>query len=155
MAGFKPDAFIQADLKPREKTIKVPDLQEWFEEGQEAVWKVRGLVGIEVAQYQEAREKNRDMSAIAEGLLSSDKVEIIEAMRERLGVGDDSVPDEVAKRSEVLVLGSVSPEVDNQIAIKLCEAFPVLFYDITNQILSLTGEGSCLGKSQDSGKIQK
>jgi len=153
MAGFKPDAFISADLKPREKTIKVPDLQEWFE-GQEAVWKIRGLVGIEVAQYQEAREKNRDMSAIAEGLVSSDKGDIVEAMRERLGIGD-AVPDDIAKRSEVLVLGSVSPEVDNQIAIKLCETFPVLFYDITNQILSLTGEGSCLGKSPDSGKIQK
>jgi len=154
MPGFKTDEFIQADLNPRVEAIKVPDLQSWFEEGQEPVWNVRGLNGCEVAQYTEAVAKNRNLSAIAEGLVSGDKTDVIEGMRELLGIGE-AVPDETAKRIAVLELGSVDPVVDNQIAVKLNDAFPVIFFQITNRILSLTGEGATLGKPKDSGECQK
>jgi len=152
--GFKSDEFIQADFKPREHSVSVPDLKSFFDEDEDPVWVVRGLTGHEVARYQEAVTTNRDMAAIAEGLASPDNKKVVEAIREKLGIGD-AVPDDIAKRIEVLVLGSVDPVVDNHLAVKLCERFPVPFYELTTKILGLTGEGYSLGKSSGSGETKK
>jgi hypothetical protein len=55
---------------------------------------------------------------------------------------------EIAKRLEMLVMGSVSPEVTLPVAVKLAEAFPVEFLELTNAITTLTGQGFDMGKPQ-------
>jgi hypothetical protein len=62
------------------------------------------------------------------------------------------VPDDVAKRIEHLVLGSVDPVCTPDLAVRLCETYPVEFYQLTTKILELTGKGQEPGKSKRSGK---
>ena len=76
-------------------------------------------------------------------------------IRKAFGLGDDDVPRDVSYRIEMLVAGSVSPKLgaDNRdVAVKLAEAFPTIFYDLSNKVLNLTGQGAVLGKQKRSGK---
>lgn len=147
---FNAQQFIDAKLVPRETGVPVPDLKQWFGED-EPVWVVRGLSGIELGQCNEAAERNRNVAAILEGLISSSSKEKTTSVKELLGVGDGSVPQDVAKRLELLMRGSVSPPCDLELAKKLCTAFPVEFFQITNTITKLTGQGYEPGKPKPSG----
>lgn len=150
--GFKADKFAKTAFQPRTARVSLPDLSEFFEG--EAAWVVRGLNGMEVCQCNEAAERNRSRAAIAEGLLSEDSGKQVEALREMLGVGS-AVPDDIAKRLEMLVMGSVDPVIDHPTAVKLCQAYPVEFYNLTTKILELTGLGSEPGKPNASTKAPR
>lgn len=150
--SFKADAFNRAQFKPRTVKVALPDLADWFEG--EPAWTVRGLSGPEMAQCTDAAARNRSRAAMAEGLLSEDQTAQIEAMRELLGVGA-AVPDDIAKRLEMLVLGSVEPVIDHSTAVKLCTHFPVEFYNLTTKIMELTGMGSEVGKPRASTATRK
>ena len=41
------------------------------------------------------------------------------------------------------------------VAVRLVENFPTVFWNLTNKILSLTGQGAELGKPKPSGKTRK
>jgi hypothetical protein len=80
------------------------------------------------------------------------------ALRKTLGIADGEVPPDVSRRIEMLAVGSVKPELgmDNRdVAVKLAESFPTVFYNLTNRILSLTGQGAEVGKPKPSGKAAK
>jgi hypothetical protein len=64
-----------------------------------------------------------------------------------LGLIKDT-PGEIAKRLEMLVMGSVAPAVSLPVAVKLAEAFPIEFLQLTNEISDLTGRGADLVKPQ-------
>ena len=68
-----------------------------------------------------------------------------EAVRSALGLTKDT-PGEIAKRLEMLVMGSVAPKIELPTAVKLAEAFPIEFLSITNRITELTGQGFDLVK---------
>jgi hypothetical protein len=70
-------------------------------------------------------------------------------MRGILGIGTDTPPD-LVKRLEHLVFGSVAPEIDREIAVRLFAAYPVVAYQLTNKILELTGLGADPGKAPHS-----
>jgi hypothetical protein len=58
----------------------------------------------------------------------------------------------------MLTAGSVSPALGQQNrdgAVKLAETFPTVFYNLTNKILSLTGQGAEVGKRKRSGTAEK
>ncbi|MFW6344718.1 MAG: hypothetical protein ACOC0M_00080 [Halomonas sp.] len=158
---FNLDKFSSTHFNPREAEVPVPDLAPFFEGEPETdddgnpippKWRVRGLTGAELGRCNEAQQRNRDRRAIAEGLLSGKDVKMTEAVRALVGEGD-SVPDDVAKRLEMLVLGSVAPEITHSVAVRLAEAFPVEFYAITTKIVQLTGQGAEPGKpKRSSGK---
>ena len=151
---FNADKFLSAKLNAREEDVPVPDLKAWFDAKETPVWRVRGLTGAEMARVLEAVSRNKNRAAIAEGLMSDDDRKQIEALRAMLGVGDN-VPDDIAKRLEQLVLGSVEPKCDQQLAVRLCESFAIEFYQLTNKITALTGMGYELGKPKHSTKTTK
>jgi hypothetical protein len=75
-------------------------------------------------------------------------------IRKAFGLGDDDVPQNISYRIELLAAGSVSPALgaeNRDVAVKLAETFPTVFYDLTNKILNLTGQGAVLGKPKRSG----
>ena len=152
--GFNKDIFIHEKFIPREEEIPVPDLKDFFDEGESPVWKVRGLTGVEVARSNEAMERNKNIGAILEGLIARDQREKVESVKKLIGI-DEKVPNDIAKRIELLILGSIEPKIDTQIAVKLCKVFPVEFYEITNKITLLTGRGHVPGKQKASGEIPK
>lgn len=154
---FDIQKFTSTSFEARTKDVPVKDLAPFFKdvpEGETPTWRVRGLTGAELAQTNEAKERNRSRAAIAEGLLSGVDDKVSEAVKELLGSGS-SVPDDLAKRIEMLVLGSVEPQCSHQLAVKLAEAYPVEFYQLTGEITRLTGQGAEPGKPRRSSGSQK
>lgn len=147
---FDKKAFLKAGFRPREKAVPVPDLKQFFAKGEKRVWKVRGLEGVELGRANEAAERNRNIAAVLEGLVAQGQKKKVDSMRELLGIGDQT-PSDIAKRIEMLVIGSVEPECDLDLALKLCKTFPVEFFSITNWIIRLTGQGHEPGKARPSG----
>jgi len=151
--AFDTKRFKTAKLEAREGLVKVPSLQAFFPEGEEPVWKIRGLTGVELGRVNEAAERYRNIGAILKGLISSGAAEKASSIKQLVGMGDDT-PADIVKRMDMLVVASVSPEVDEDLAVRLCEKFPVEFFDITNQITQLTGQGHILGKLKPSGETK-
>ncbi|WP_301585023.1 hypothetical protein [Halomonas alkaliantarctica] len=153
---FDADKFASAAFKRREEDVPVKDLAAWFKgakDGEAPVWRVRGLTGEELARVNEAQARNRNKSAIIEALSSDKQEKMTDAIKELIGTGN-SVPDDLARRIEMLTIGSVAPECTHQVAVKLAEAFPVEFYELTTKITQLTGLGSEPGKPKRSSNAQ-
>ena len=147
------DRFTQAKYSPRTEDVSVPDLAEYFADGEEAVWTVKGLTAIEVAQTKQAYDRTETARALIGALANApDK---IEAVTSALGLTGSDVPQDVSRRIESLMLGSVSPKIDansRDAVVKLAETFPVIFYELTNKVDALTGQGQEPGKPKPSGK---
>lgn len=147
--------FKKTKFEPRTELVPLPDMKEFFGEGDEPVWKVRGLTGAELGRCTEAAERNKNIAAILEGLISPDNQTKVESVREMIGMTPGTVPNDIARRIEQLVLGSVDPAIDEEMAVKLCQVYPVEFYQLTNAIVRLTGAGHVPGKQKPSGTAQK
>lgn len=148
--GFDSKKFLKMKFTERTFPVPVPDLKDYFPEGAEAVWVVRGLTGQEVGRSAEAADRNKNITAILAGLTSDTSKEKSDALRNLLGVGANT-PSDIAKRIEQLVAGSVDPKCTSDLAVRLCEVFPVEFYQLTNKIIELTGQGQVPGKQNPSG----
>lgn len=151
--SFDTKKFKTAKFEIREGLVKVPDLQPFFPEGEDPVWKVRGLTGHELGKVNESAERHKNIMSILEGLISSGNAEKVESVKKLVGLGDDT-PVDIVKRIEMLVVASISPECDEELAVRLCEKFPVEFFNITNEITKLTGQGHVLGKLKPSGETK-
>ena len=149
---FDNKKFLQTQFVPRETNVPVPDMKDFFPEDVKPVWTVRGLTGVELARTNEAVARNKDMAAILEGLISQSNQEKVASVKQLIGI-DSKVPGDIAKRVEMLVIGSVNPVIDTEIAVKVCSVFPIEFYELTNKIVVLTGQGHVPGKPTVSGKI--
>lgn len=151
--GFDFEKFQATYFVAREDAVSLPDLKEFFGEDKPE-WKVRGLNGIELAKAKEAVARNKNISSIIDGLSNATSKSIKKAIEQYIG-GPDDVPDDIAYRVDILRFGSVEPKVDYPLATKLCEAFPIEFFEITNRIIKLSGQGHIPGKVPPSGKTTK
>lgn len=141
--------FMRADLKPRTLDVPVVALAPW-NGGVPLIVTVRGLAGPEFARARDAAERNKNVGKMIEALAGGSDKEKVAALREVMGISD-SLPEDFAKRIEMLTIGAVSPPMDLEFCLRLATAFPVEFYDLTNKILELTGAGhSIQGKPQPS-----
>jgi len=152
--AFNIKTFKTAKFTAREGLVQVPRLTAFFGDGENPVWKVRGLTGRELGKANEASAKYRNVRAIIEGLMSTGAADKAESIKKLVGMGDDT-PEDIVKRMDMLIMASVDPVADEDLAIKLCEKFPIEFYDITNEIVKLTGQGHVLGKQQPSGETKE
>lgn len=144
--------FMNASLAPREAEVPVPELADFFGKDEQPIWKVRGLTAAEVARSREASDRSEKIKSLVEAMAGDgDKAA---AIRENLGLSGDEVPEDVSRRIEMLCCGSISPALDDEhrdVAVQLAAAFPIKFYEITNAIQELTGQGAELGKRKPSG----
>jgi len=138
---------------PREDALILPDLSGFFSDGEEPKFTVRGLTGHEFGRVQEAVERNKGLSEILDGLTSAIQKEKIEALKASIGLSEKT-PNEIVKRIQLLILGSVSPKFEQDSAVRFCKYFPIEFYQLTNKITELTGQGHIPGKPKPSGEIQ-
>lgn len=143
--SFDSKAFMKAKFEPRIEDVPVPDLKDFFGNGAALVWKVRGLTGHELGRVNEAKDRNRNIEAILEALVSEKAEEKKEAVKQLIGL-DSSTPADIVRRLEMLAIGSVDPEIDPEVAVKLCTYFPVEFLLLTNAITRLTGQGAQVKK---------
>jgi hypothetical protein len=144
--------YLQAQFVAREAEVKVPpELADYFGK----VWKVRGLTAAELARSREAGERGESLKALVTAMAGAgDKAE---AIRTAMGLSNDDVPADISRRIEMLAAGSVEPKLgpeNRDVAVKLAETHPTLFYELTNRVLELTGSGSELGKPKRSTRTQ-
>lgn len=145
--SFNLGKFQAAQFTARTERVELRSLAEYFEEGDEPCFVVRGLNAAELQKALEAASKQSTVDSIVKAISSSK--DQIDAIRKAIGLTSDT-PAEIAKRSEMLVMGSVEPKLNHAEVAKLSEAFPIEFFDLTNKIVNLTGLGGINSKSQPS-----
>ena len=150
---FNMNGFMKAEFEPRTAEVRVPKLQNWFGEGEEPVIKVRGLDASDYAKIQNVQVRHSNAEAIVKAL--TDKQEQIEVLRETIGLIDEEVPLDFAKRLETMTLGVTEPIFNLSQAKTFATRFIIDFYVITNKIYELTGLGMDVKKPLPSGKTKK
>jgi len=148
--------FVNASLSMREATVDVPGLAAFFGKDK-PVWTVRAVTAAELGRAKEAADSgHNNLRALADAAAGGG--DVAESIRKVLGVSDKDTPSDVVLRIELLTAGSVSPALgqeNREIAVKLSESYPTVFYTLTSKILSLTGQGSEVGKAKPSGKMEQ
>lgn len=147
--AFNAEKFKAAEFAARTETVEIAKMQEFFDDGEKPEFVVRGLSAHELQRAIDAGARQGGLDSVVKAIAS--KGEQVEAIRKALGMTKDT-PGEIAKRLEMLVLGSVSPQLDSAAAAKLAEVCPVEFYDLTNKITMLTGQGGNRVKQQPSSR---
>lgn len=133
---FKLDEFRRSEFTPRTSEVELPSLKDFFDGP--PVWKVRGLNSSELHLAMDAARRQASLDTIVKAI--SNTGEVAAGVRKMLGMSGDT-PGEIAKRLEMMVMGSLVPKVELGDAVKFAEAFPVEFLTITNEITMLTGKG--------------
>ena len=144
--------FMQANFAHKQAAVKLPSAMSDF--GKE--WTVRAMTASELARVSDADNKSEQLKALVSALAGG-KGDKAETLREVMGI-DSGVPADVRKRIEMLTLASVDPVIGDEnrdVVIKLADHFPNVFYELTNKILELTGQGSEMGKPKGSTQTKK
>ena len=142
---FDLERFERSKFAFRQQSVPVEALADFFAEGESPVWVVRGLSANELHRAMEAATRQKSVEAVVRAIAAGG--DQVQAVRQALGLTADT-PGEIAKRLEMLVMGSVAPKIELPAAVKLAEAFPVEFLSLTNTITELTGKGSDLVKPE-------
>lgn len=143
--AFNAEKFERSKFEARRAKVPVPALSDFFDERETPEWEVRGLSAVELHKAMEAGKRQGSIEAIVKAIAANQ--DQAGAVRKALGLTKDT-PGEIAKRLEMLVMGSVAPAVSLPVAVKLAEAFPIEFLQLTNEISDLTGRGADLVKPQ-------
>ena len=142
--SFDSERFVSAQFTARTKAVSVPALEEFFDE-EPHEWIVRGISSNELHRAHIAESTQKDVSKIIQAITSTG--DQAKEIRKAIGMGDGT-PGEIAKRLQMLVAGSVSPEITMPVAAKLAENFPIEFLQLTNEITLLTGQGAEMVKPE-------
>ena len=130
--------------------MELRSLADFFGDGEEPCFVIKGLTASELQKALDASSKQSTVDSIVKAISSSK--DQIDAIRKAIGLTTET-PAEIAKRSEMLVMGCVEPKLNHAEVAKLAEAFPIEFFDLTNKIVNLTGLGGISSKSQPSSQI--
>ena len=150
--SFDIKGFLNERFEPRTVDYPVPILKPWFSNGKKPVWTIRSITAAEIGRADEAVANEGLTTQILEAVTSMNSPEVSAKIKELVGKSGDK-PKTIAKRIYHLMYGSVSPKCDLELAVKLCDTFPVVFYELTNEILQLSGQGFQPGKSKPSGEM--
>jgi hypothetical protein len=142
---FNKDKFLTTEFEQNIAKVPVPQLKEFFDDEDNPVWIVRGLTGHELGKVNEAAQRNRTIGAILDGIISPEIKEKVDALKAIIGLTDDT-PDDIARRIEMLVIGSVDPKIDHETAVRISEYHPTRLYELTNTIILLGGQGALIKK---------
>ena len=141
--AFDIEKFTAANFNDRTEDVPVPRLKAFFKlkKGENPVWKIRGLTGLESASAKQAVADNKNMDAIIKAIGTTIQADKVAGIRELAGLASDAAPDDLVLRYSWLKSGSVDPVCDQALALKLATNFPEDFYLLTNKIMMLTGQG--------------
>jgi len=151
---FDAKKFLEEKFEPRRKSYPVPQLASWFPKGEKPVWVIKSIGAAEIGRADESVGNEAMTDKILTALTAMNSEEVVDKIRELMGRSGDK-PKTIAKRIYHLIYGSVDPVCTLELAVRLCDNFPVLFLELTNEILMLSGQGFEPGKSPPSGKTQK
>ncbi len=154
--GFDKKKFGATDFAPRTDTVDVSHgpLADFFGEGEDKFFKVRGLDAKELAIANDALAKKvaadkaiNEVSALAE------KEAMVKALTTLLGVLPKDTPAALVKSIEMIHMGAVDPKLEKQDVVKIAKVAPTEFALLSLKITELTGLGAeAKGKRRTSGK---
>jgi len=155
--GFNVKKYSDTEFEPQEYFYKFPDLKDFFDEGDDPGFLLRGLSGLEYYQCDTFSETNKQITELAEKLLTGKSQEIADAITKKLGLGVE-IPEIMKKRLSFFVYGVKEPKADLELAKLVCKRHPIEFTEITDKIWEMTGGGfheKVKKKSIDSGGEEK
>jgi len=153
--AFDAQKYLAAQLQPRTAVVDVPELVEFFGDGEKPQWTVQGLNANQLARANEAAEKRQKAASLSDALDGGTKTEIVKALKQELGY-DEGVHPDTSRRIAMLVDGSVEPPCSRELAVRLGKDFPVVFYHLTNTIRDLSAQGpEAAKKPEPSGQSPK
>lgn len=139
----------------RQAEIRVPEMAEFFPEGEDPVWVVRQLTGAELAHVREAADNLDKVRTIVQALSGGgEEGAPPKAVLDAFGLNPEETPADLSRRIETLMYGSVRPAIgaaQRSAAVVVAENYPMQFYSLTNRIMDLTGAGAEVGKRKRSG----
>lgn len=138
--GFDAQKFMSTSFKDRTGTVAVPELKQWFKKGDKPEFLVRGLNGHEIYQVNQRVERQKDIKEIIEQYYSSSAKERAKAFLDEVGMNDE-VPRDQIYALELVVAGTVDPELKKNEAVRLCKDVSPVFRRIADKIATLTGQG--------------
>lgn len=134
------ERFQSTTFKARTATVPVPGLSVFFDEGQAPEITVRGLTGTEVARARERMRENAVLAEVVAKLVSNRAGEQVDGIKDALGLSG-GVPADMVYRIAVLEFGVVGMPMKQSDVVKLAEAAPEAFYQLSSKIIELTGLG--------------
>lgn len=145
--SFDVNRFVNARWIPRTEDYIVtnPTILAYFDKDDKAIYKLRGLSGVELGACNLAATMEPERLALIEAIAARNLKEIQEHLKNTVGIGDLS-PIDMSKRLEYMLKGLVDPEPSFDLCKTWLIAFPVEFIDITHIILKLTGQGHVSGE---------
>jgi aminoglycoside phosphotransferase len=152
--GFDTRSFRKAKFEDRTAEVPVPDLAEWFAEGEDPVFVVRALTGEELARCWNAADKNENMDQLIQALVGPNNQEKANVIKEMIGVGE-RVTRKFAMQLEMFAIGTVDPDFDHEMAVKFAANFGGEFYQLVTKIERLSGQGRRLAKKKSSKQTQQ
>jgi len=152
--AFNVQKYQSAKSKHRQTSIKVPDLAAFFDDDDEAVWVVRGLTFNEMSVCTSRAESSERFAEIANALLNKglEDKEASENLKEALDVNENQPTTHTKMRLQYLQMASISPLINSDISLKLSEVHPIIFKQLTDEIITLMGRGQDVEKPKASGK---
>lgn len=142
MSEFNSKAFGKASFARRETSVSFPELKDFFNEGQEPKFTVRGLSADEIYRAKhEAADRNKTTSEVMAQLNSGTPNEKASALLQSLGY-DDEVPASLVIVFEHVEAALISPKLTRPEIVKLGEFFPTVLMVLENKIMALTGLGA-------------
>lgn len=151
--AFNSKEFMKQPFDARTEDVRVVELASWFAEGDEPVFKVRGLTFEELNKADNAADNSKAMLNLVATLQTKDGTAIADGIKDAFGIGKDT-PANMIKRINHMVMGSVDPKIDEELAVKLASTYPIEFTIISNKIIELTGKGFMPGKLKGSTRSQ-
>jgi hypothetical protein len=139
---FDLNKFEQATITQRTRELDVPLLQDFYEKKQKPIWVIHALTSEDVAMVNDAEERNAAVGTLVTAMLGNNKNSKADAIKSAMGIGEES-PADIVRRIEIILRGSTNLNVEEHrdIVIKIAMYYPTVFMTISNEILSLSGEG--------------
>lgn len=137
------DVFVATTFQPRQAEIPLPGLKQWSDDGQVPVWKVRGLTGQEWWKCREAVDNRKDIVQVLSNFIGGDAAEVANALKERFC--SESAAD-LSFRIEILLLASLDPICNREMAAKFCKYCLAEFKSVTEEIIKISWQGHLPGK---------
>ena len=154
--GFDEKGFMNAKCRHRTAVVPVPELSAFFGEDENPEFTVRSLSGEEYGRVLDAVNEYRaeDVRALVASVSGGETEKIVEGLKDFLTTGKKRMPDDVIRRSYLIEYGVDSPKLSHETVMKIRKHSAEVFYRLSEKIKSLTGMGSELGKSKNSGKTK-
>lgn len=143
--GFDISAFNKARMEHATATVDVPNLQLFFGDA-EPKWTVRGMTHTELCRMRETKENDKLLNTAIAAVAGNEeeKQNLIKQI-----VGDvDGVHESTRGRIEQLMMCSVEPKIDRQVAVRLSQFYPAEFDTLTDKIFELSQDGPVVAKKK-------